>query len=600
MENDRSNPLPESAISIALLSVLFLIAPLFPQNIHGSYAFFFRSSIFLLTGLAAYRLGAGEWIARLLGSPVFLPSMGILLWMLIGLFYSPDVYRAKEKWVLTLSAALLYGLALSTPASRRRTAFLLGCLAAGGALAAIHGLYAQWIGHGEEIEALRSSNLYPEDMRNEMIRALEANRALGRFGNPNQLAGYLALSIWPLWALVRQGKKFWKSALGWLAGLLLAFGIYRTYSRSGLLVLAFTAVLLLGYEFHRRGYRVSIKTAFVVLLSVCVLVTAGIAMLPPGFLGGRLMTVSTIVARMHFFRGASMIVARHPWFGVGPESFEAYYCEFIRPGDLEAHYVHNIVLESAVEGGVPGVFLLFWLTCAVLISFKRIWSVRPETRIIHFAALGSCLSLFLLSLADFHNNLAEMWMTPAFLLGLSHRNTGEAIFPRNSRRIATFILMGLAGVWIVFVLCRYWNDTARLDGRYLAFDGKKYEAREAYERAVLFDRTDAESWRQIGLLWAEIPNSVAQTRRLECLEKAVRWSPRRASVRADYADAFFALGYAEQALEEMLHAQRLFPARPVYYERAAAILRFLNRTEEAQEQVDKANEIKKAIETNRS
>lgn len=384
-----------------------------------------------------------------------------------------------------------------------------------------------------------------------------------------------------------------------MAGLLLAIGIYRTYSRSGLLVLAFTAVLLLSYEFHRRGYRVSVKAALVALLGVCVLAIAGIAMLPPGFLGGRLLTVSTIVARMHFFRGAAMIVARHPWFGVGPESFEAYYCEFIRPGDLEAHYVHNVVLESAVEGGVPGVFLLFWLASAALISLKRAWSSRPETQTIAFAALGSCLSLFLLSLADFHNNLAEMWMTPAFLLGLSHRNIREAIPPRNSRRIATAILAGLAGVWIVFVLCRYWNDTARLDGRYLAYDGKKYEAREAYERAVLFDRTDAESWRQIGLLWAEIPNSTAQTRRLECLEKAVYWSPRRASVRADYADAFFALGYAERALEEMLHAQRLFPARPVYYERAAAILRFLNRTEEAQEQINKANEIKKAIETNR-
>ncbi len=581
------------------LSVLFLLAPLFPQNIYASYAFLFRSTFFLLTALVAYRLGAEKWIARLRGMPLLAPFLVYFLILSGGLFYTPDLYLAKQKLINVFSLFLFFSFMLTGPLSDRIRTILLMSLLAGGILAAIHGLSSQWMGHAEEIRVLQESTTYPDDMRTEMIRALEANRALGRFGNPNQLAGILVLSLWPIWWLWKKEEKWISRIFLGFGTLLLTVGIYRTYSRSGLIALLLSLVLCLGFELYSRGYRLSWKTVIGIAGFLFMILVIGILLLPSGFLGGRLLTISTLVARFHFYRGAALIITHFPWLGVGPEGFEQYYCAFIRPGDLEAHYVHNVILESAVEGGVLGTLAFFWMVNSVWTSFLRMGTRCREMRIDLLAAGGACSTLLFFSLVDFHNNLTDMWLIPVAMLGIVHRPFVVSIRCPHSRRIAPVLLLGLAIAWGGWVLCRYWNENARSDGHALILTTRKYEAREAYERAVLFDRTDAESWRQLGYLWAEIPTPAAQQRRMESMKKALDWAPCRASIHADYADALFALGYIEPALEEIHTAQRLFPARPIYYERAAAMYRFMNRNEEAEMQNQKANQLKKAIEANR-
>lgn len=599
MTNGNSFQTNDDWIASILLSILFVLAPLYPQNIYAEFAFFYRSSLFILMGFAAYRLGADALTARLRSSPLAAPACAWITLLLFGLLYTPDVYNAVGKLILIVGVFLLYALILSGFVSERVARVLLWSLAIGGSLAALHGLYVQWVGHAEAIQALKDTSAYPDDMRAEMIRSLEANRALGRFGNPNQLAGYLVLSLWPLWILWKREKNVLVRLFIAAMAILLMGGTYRTYSRSGLLILAFTLVFIVGYELFHRGFRISRKTILIVLGGCVGFAILAALMAPVGFLGGRLMTVSTIVARIHFFRGALLVISNHPWIGVGPEGFEQYYCAFLRPGDLEAHYVHNVLLESAVEGGLFGAAIFVWVVVAALKSLAKKWRNHSQSQIETVAALGALVSFLLLSLVDFHNNLMEMWLAPIVLLALAHRSHEVSKPFRRSHLIVGTVMAVLALTWIFGVACRYWNDNARTDGRFLALDNQKYEARQAYERAVLFDRTDAESWRQLSFFWAEIPNSASQNRRLECLEEAVYWAPRRASIRADYADALFALGYADKALEQILQAQRLFPARPVYYERAAVYYRFLKRNEEAEQQLQKANQIKKEIEAKR-
>ncbi len=601
-------PSSDLALAAGLISVLAVFAPLFPQLVHPGFTFFFRSTFFLLLGLWGYRFGLAATARRLAASPLLGPALLLLLLTLGGLFLTPNVYRAKAKLSLLLAAGLLYGAAYLWPRDERARHWVCGGLLLGGCLAALHALYSQWLGHGALIETIKTNPLYPADMREEMIRSLQANRALGRFGNPNHLAGYLVLCFWPLWILWKARGPRWQRILLPGAAALLAWGIYRTYSRSGLLALAATGILIAGYELHLRGIRFSWKSVLGAAVGLLILAAGFFTLLPVHWLGGRLMTVSTIVARLHFFRGGVAIIRDHPWLGVGPEGFEGYYCAYLRPGDLESRYVHNVLLEMGVEGGIAGVFLFFWLLFVILQGLRQAQRHAPPDAPYPFAALGAVLTLLLLSLADFHNNLMEMWIAPAFLAGIAMaRNVSIGTpSPPASRSLgkaakgaSSLFAAGLLAAWIFLVLLRFWNETYKNNGYFLALDGQKPPAREAYERAVFFDRTDAESWNHLGYLWAETPGPAAVFERLACLKQAVRWAPRSAAYHADYADALFAAGHTDSCLEQLKTAQLLFPSRPIYHERLARYYRLLGRDAEATEQEQKAQHLKEQIEAHR-
>ena len=80
------------------------------------------------------------------------------------------------------------------------------------------------------------------------------------------------------------------------------------------------------------------------------------------------------------------------------------------------------------------------------------------------------------------------------------------------------------------------------------------------------------------------------------MREAVAWAPRRATLRADLGEALFALGYTEEAIQELRAAQALFPARPRYYDLAAKLYQALNRTEDAARMEETARRIKQEIE----
>ncbi|MFB3784793.1 MAG: O-antigen ligase family protein [bacterium] len=596
------------ALAAGLLAVLAVLAPLFPQLVHPGFAFFFRSTLFLLLGLWGYRLGVAEVARRLVVSPLFWPALLLFLLLLAGLFYTPNVYRAKAKLSLLLAAGLLYGTAYLWPRDDQARRWVCGGLLLGGCLAALHALITQWLGHGALIETIKTNPLYPADMREEMIRSLQANRALGRFGNPNHLAGYLALCVWPLWILWKARGPRWQRILLLGAAALLAWGIYRTYSRSGLIALAATVALTTGYELHRRGVRFSWKSALGAAVGLLILAAGFFTLLPVHWLGGRLMTVSTIVARVHFFRGGVAIIRDHPWLGVGPEGFEGFYCAYLRPGDLESRYVHNVLLEMGVEGGIAGVWLFFWLLLVTIHCLRGAQRPAKNDAPYPFAARGAVLTFLLLSLVDFHNNLMEMWLVPAFLAGIATaRHIPSDAPPPNEWRTlgqaakgaSALFAAGLVAVWIILVLLRFWNETYKGNAYFLALDGQKPAAQAAYERAVFFDRTDAESWNHLGYLWADTPGPAAVFERLACLKQSVRWSPRSAAYRADYADALFAAGHTGPALEQLQTAQLLFPSRPIYHERLARYYRLLGRDAEATELEQKAQHLKELIEAHR-
>ncbi|MEW6236095.1 MAG: O-antigen ligase family protein [Candidatus Omnitrophota bacterium] len=592
-----------------LLAILFLFAPLFPQLSTPQFAYFFRSVIDLLIVVAFCRLGLVSAMARILLFPISIPALAGLAWLFLELMQTPDLYRAKGKCMVLLTVWMLFVLMRLIPITNASRRWLCLCLALGGVLAALHGLYLQWTGFGEFIDVMKENALYDDAMRKELIVSLEANRALGRFGNPNHLAGYLALSLWPFWFLWKEERAAWPRRLLPVMALPILICLYRTYSRSGLLALLAAMLFVFLYELIERGYGPRLMRWAWIAGGLCLagIVAAGllgwfmaqgiIPSPPPSLFGGRLLTISTVEARMDFYRGALAIIKQNPWLGVGPEGFESYYCSFIRPGDRESRYVHNFLLEAGVEGGAIGFFLVSWLLFAVIRYLRRAWQNYPHERAVIFSAAGCFGTLVFLSLLDFHNNLMEFWIAPVFFLGLASRNSIAAPPPERSLRwMGIGFCAVLALSWTFWGFCRYFNEIDRDKGYYLVVDHQPAAAQQAYERAVLFDRTDADSWRSLSLIWAEIPERDAQLRRLSYIKTAVRWAPRRALIRSDYAAALFALGYSEQALREIEIAQRLFPARPKYYEIMADFYRLLGQPEQAAQEKQKAEAIQKEIE----
>ena len=199
------------------------------------------------------------------------------------------------------------------------------------------------------IESLQQYHLYDDKMRTELIATLEANRALGFFGNPNHLAGYLVLGLWVMYYLYTQVRNRWLHLVLGVLSLFILFTVYRTFSRSGLLAVVLSLMLLMIIPWLESWNRRKLVILLAGLVLFSMVLGCIVCFLPSGFLGGRLTTISTIVARMHFYRGAVHVIQDSPLWGVGPEGFEGYYAAYIRPGDLEARYVHNILLETAVE-----------------------------------------------------------------------------------------------------------------------------------------------------------------------------------------------------------------------------------------------------------
>ncbi len=583
-----------------LLAILFGLLPFFPQLSHPEFAFVFRTFICILLGLALYRLGISQIISRLKWNPLFLPLTAALLMVLIGCFYTPDFFRAKAKFTVYLIVFFLYCFVQTLPWSHQDRRRMAAGLVLGAIAAALQALYIQLRGHEAAIETLKNASIYAEEMQREIMRSLEANRATGQFGNPNHLAGYLILSLWPLWWLWKnaEGVKKWLWVIG---GAVLSFAAYQTFSRSGLLVLGLFLLMAWIYPRILKGRLPSLKTTLIVTSLLLAIGLLGVFFLKDKIFGGRLLTLSTMEARMHFYRGGALIVREYPLFGVGTEGYEPYYCGVIRPGDFESHYVHNLILEAGCELGFVGVFLLFWLIAALMRWLRVLWNRKETDPALLYAAGGAAAGLFFLSMLDFHNNLIEMLIAPILLTALIAPQTPDSS-PRVpvGKRTGQFAGVCLFFAWFSLIACSFGNSFSREAAYYLSLDEQIVQARAFYERAVWFDWTDADSWRGAGRLWAGIPALRARERGLNDLEQAVRWAPMRASIRSDYADALFAAGYIDHAIEEMRAAQRLFPARPDYHEKLAVFFRTLGSTKEAEREEQIAQELKTEFEERRS
>lgn len=179
-------------------------------------------------------------------------------------------------------------------------------------------------------------------------------RALGTFGNPNLLAGFLILLI-PLAAAYAAGHTARQTRVaGYLVVTAGVGGVLASGSRAALLALAgsLVAYLVLRHPTTPRLLAAGAGIAGTLLAGAIVLLTGGGA-----------------GVRADVWRAAASIVRDHP-FGVGMGRTGPFLQQAI-PGTEQFRHAHNMWLDTLLEAGPVGLLAMIVLTVVAAVSVVR-------------------------------------------------------------------------------------------------------------------------------------------------------------------------------------------------------------------------------------
>lgn len=182
-------------------------------------------------------------------------------------------------------------------------------------------------------------------------------RPAATFGHPLYFGIFLAITV-PLLVYL------WRSYAHRFIQLTIVFGaclgavaLYLTRARSAIIALCLAAAVLAV-----RRHRMRTPGRWI-LGSVGILLLIGIALTQSSAIRASLLRTPSLIVRWHEWRFATVQLMQSPFFGYGPETYDAYSISRVRaPGELQdglADRVHNLVLDTTWNSGVVG--LVFWI-----------------------------------------------------------------------------------------------------------------------------------------------------------------------------------------------------------------------------------------------
>jgi putative inorganic carbon (HCO3(-)) transporter len=217
--------------------------------------------------------------------------------------------------------------------------------------------------------------------------------------------------------------------LSFIAVVLGSAVLLATQSRSGIAGALASAFVLMGMAALRRVDRrralQSIRwvlAAIVTGLAIC-LAAAVLVLLMHSSSGPVL--ASGLATRLELWQRSIELVQDFAFTGIGPGQFNAvlpaFYPPFLTPADDSIAHAHDVLLEYAVELGVPGAVAF----CALLVAFVAACrkGLRAADDLVKIASLGALLGLF--SFAVF--------------------GVADAIAPGARGGLALWIILGLGG-----------------------------------------------------------------------------------------------------------------------------------------------------------
>ncbi|MFO0773144.1 MAG: O-antigen ligase family protein [Nitrospiraceae bacterium] len=312
--------------------------------LHGPtrYGFF---ALLIASVYAVWRQPGPLWIA----TPIDVPLLGLLLWVLFTVPFSIDPDYSFKEWRKLGAQVLLFYWAvrvLAMQPTRQRLWPLLVALMVGTALTATISLVEF---------SLHGGSLYGRDVR------------AGVFGSDyNWLSTYMVMALPLTLAVALLARKgIWRFA-SWVTVGLAAVAELFAYTRAGWMGLGAEALVALWWAGRRR------VVVGVLLLAIC----AGLAYAATTNFRDPNETAAlhdpwTLRARVDVWSLAAGDIAAHPFVGIGygSKNFTARYAG--RPELEKAAGAHSLFIMLTLGSGLPALGLFVWLVVATVSAQLR-------------------------------------------------------------------------------------------------------------------------------------------------------------------------------------------------------------------------------------
>ncbi len=365
-----------------------------------------------------------ELLVSALGLPVIIFLLLICASFVIGLSYASLTTNLLRHFVELLLNIVLFFLVINNVRTQQTVERIVAVLIVAGLAAALLGIVLYFLPQDLTIRLLSMLRVFRYPTGSEVLRYIEDNpdlalRATSTSIDPNVLGGLLvvitALTVPQLLTskplpVFRLGPR-WRG-INWLVmpvlGILLLCNLL-TFSRSALAGLGL-AVLIMGFARYRKLLLFASLAGLVVLL------------LPQtqGYVQRALQGIrgEDLATQMRFgeYKDALILIARHPWFGVG----------FAGAPDIDVYIgVSNLYLLIAEETGLVGLAVFVWIVGLALRHIaKSLRGLRgnPALEAILWGLLGALLGVLFSGVFDhyffninFQHAVALFW----FCLGLA-------------------------------------------------------------------------------------------------------------------------------------------------------------------------------------
>ena len=236
-------------------------------------------------------------------------------------------------------------------------------------------------------------------------------RPLGPSTDPNYEALSLVMTV-PLaiWLTRYDDNDLWKW-FGWICTPILAFAVFVSQSRGGLLALIVMAGLACANS--QRKLRLAFWFAVAVALMLAIAPSRMIQRLEQMQISGQAETGAEVStrARVELVRAGIRMMESHPVFGVGLGEFkfvEFHYNPSLMSFEAHPHIAHNTYIQLGAEGGVPTLALYLAILAATLLTSRRAQKAEgvPED----MAALALLFQIGLIGIV-----VAEVFLTAQYV-----------------------------------------------------------------------------------------------------------------------------------------------------------------------------------------
>ena len=267
----------------------------------------------------------------------------------------------------------------------------------------------------------------------------------GIYGNPNDLALVIDLSLPLCLALALTTRSYWKKLAWMLAMLAMVYAVFLTASRAGAIALVVVSLMCL--------WQMGVKSRrFYLFLLVPVALTFiwlyGGNALRERFDQTNMDTATndreteasgSAQQRKELLLQSLKVTAQHPLFGVGPGNFEIVSGVW--------HVTHNSYTQTSAEGGIPAFLLyvlIFWRGITNLRDVRRYRKTGKRIRLISMA-LEASLAAYLVG-SFFASDAYQLfpYCTIAYTISLRlivQRDRGISSLPSKPQMTTTQVEM---------------------------------------------------------------------------------------------------------------------------------------------------------------